>query len=45
MTDGERIVQLCNEPTPTGVNDHFDDINDLMDRMCHVCIFFCKELT
>ncbi len=42
MAIGERIIQLCQEPTTTGVKDKFDNVDDLVDRMCQVYIIVFK---
>ena len=36
MSDGERIVHSCTELAATGIKDSFDDVNDLIDRICSV---------
>ena len=38
MELGERVVQLCIEPTPTGINDSFANVEDLICRLCQVGI-------
>jgi hypothetical protein len=40
MTIGKRIIAFCVEVTATAANDKFIDVEDLIDRMCHVCIIF-----